>query len=77
MAAASPKGGPHETPVVTKFLRERPDDSWTIDAARAHNHAYETVKQAFGMERDAHAEGVDAIEHLARQQSGQEKRAGN
>ena len=53
MAKASTNGGPHETPIVTKFLRDRPDDSWTIDAARAHNHAYETVKQAFGMERDA------------------------
>jgi NADH-quinone oxidoreductase subunit F len=54
MADASANGGgPHETPVVTKFLRERPDDSWTIDAARTRNHAYDTVRSAFGMERDA------------------------
>jgi NADH-quinone oxidoreductase subunit F len=58
MAKASTNGGPHETPIVTKFLRDRPDDSWTIDAARAHNHAYETVKQAFGMERDAITQAV-------------------
>ncbi|HSO96183.1 MAG TPA: NADH-quinone oxidoreductase subunit NuoF [Acidimicrobiia bacterium] len=56
--AATREDGPRETPVVTKFLRERPDDSWTIDAARAHNHAYETVKQAFGMDRDAITQAV-------------------
>jgi len=58
MAKASTTRGPHETPIVTKFLRDRPDDSWTIDAARAHNHAYETVTQAFGMERDAITQAV-------------------
>jgi NADH-quinone oxidoreductase subunit F len=58
MADTSTNGGPHETPVVTKFLRDRPDDSWTIDAARAHNHAYETVQQALGMERDAIIQAV-------------------
>ena len=30
----------HETRIVTKFLRERPDDSWTIDAALG-NGAYD------------------------------------
>jgi NADH-quinone oxidoreductase subunit F len=37
-----------ETPVVTKFLRERPDDSWTVDAALA-NGAYGTLDAAFAM----------------------------
>jgi NADH-quinone oxidoreductase subunit F len=37
-----------ETPVVTKFLRERPDDSWTVDAAVA-NGAYGTLDAAFAM----------------------------
>jgi len=37
-----------ETPVVTKFLRERPGDSWTIDAALA-NGAYGTLDAAFAM----------------------------
>jgi NADH-quinone oxidoreductase subunit F len=58
MADRSTNGGPRETPIVTRFLRERPDDSWTIDAARAHNHAYETAQQAFGMERDAIIQAV-------------------
>ena len=26
---------PRETPMVTKFLRERPDDSWQYEVARA------------------------------------------
>ncbi len=58
MADRSANGGPRETPIVTRFLREHPDDSWTIDAARAHNHAYETAQQAFGMERDAIIQAV-------------------
>ena len=37
-----------ETPVVTKFLREQPDDSWTVDAALA-NGAYGTLDAAFAM----------------------------
>jgi NADH-quinone oxidoreductase subunit F len=37
-----------ETPVVTKFLREHPDDSWTVDAALA-NGAYDTLDAAFAM----------------------------
>jgi NADH-quinone oxidoreductase subunit F len=53
MPDSSATGGPRETPVVTRFLRDHPDDSWTFDTARAHNHAYETVKPAFQMERDA------------------------
>jgi NADH-quinone oxidoreductase subunit F len=40
---------PHETPVVTEFLRERPDDSWTMAAAREHGHAYATLAKAFQM----------------------------
>jgi NADH-quinone oxidoreductase subunit F len=40
-----------ETFVVTKFLRERPADSWTIDAALA-NGAYSTLDTAFAMSPD-------------------------
>ena len=36
-----------ETPVITKFLRERPDDSWTVDAALA-NGAYDGLRKALG-----------------------------
>ena len=39
-----------ETRIVTRFLRDRPDDSWTFDAARAHNDAYGTLEKAFAME---------------------------
>jgi NADH-quinone oxidoreductase subunit F len=35
-----------ETRVVTKFLRERPDDSWTVDAALA-NGTYSTLDGLF------------------------------
>ena len=38
--------GGRETRIVTKFLRERPDDSWTIDAALA-NGAYATLDTLF------------------------------
>jgi NADH-quinone oxidoreductase subunit F len=55
MAARAPA---HETPVVTKFLRERPDDSWTITAARRHNKAYGTLDTAFRMER---ADIIEAV----------------
>ena len=37
-----------ETRILTKFLREHPDDSFTIDAALA-NGAYEGLKKALGM----------------------------
>ena len=36
---------PQETRIVTKFLRDRPDDSWTIDAALA-NGAYDALRKA-------------------------------
>jgi NADH-quinone oxidoreductase subunit F len=48
----SPDATPHETPVVTEFLRERPEDSWTIAAAREHGHAYATLPKAFRMGPD-------------------------
>ena len=28
-----------ETRMVSKFLRDRPDDSWQFDVAREHNNA--------------------------------------
>jgi NADH-quinone oxidoreductase subunit F len=43
----------HETLVVTEFLRARTDDSWTMEAARTHNRAYQTVEQAFAMGPEA------------------------
>lgn len=39
-----------ETRLVTKFLRERPEDSWTFEAARTHNAAYSALEQALTME---------------------------
>jgi NADH-quinone oxidoreductase subunit F len=39
-----------ETRVLTRFLRERPDDSWTFEAARAHNGAYTALAKALRME---------------------------
>jgi NADH-quinone oxidoreductase subunit F len=42
-----------ETLVVTEFLRARPDDSWTMEAARTHNRAYQTLEQAFAMGPEA------------------------
>ena len=42
----------NETQIVTKFLREHPDDSWTIDAALA-NGAYDAWRTALGMEPEA------------------------
>jgi NADH-quinone oxidoreductase subunit F len=39
-----------ETPMVTKFLRERPDDSWQYDVARAYNGAYTRLERALSME---------------------------
>jgi len=38
-----------ETPMVTKFLRDRPDDSWQYDSARAYNGAYTRLEKAFAM----------------------------
>src|SRR6185295_18540039 len=39
-----------ETRVITKFLRDRPDDSWQYDIARQHNKAYSALEKALGME---------------------------
>src|SRR4249920_396793 len=40
-----------ETRIITKFLRERPDDSWTVDAALAIG-AYDGLRKALGMTPD-------------------------
>ncbi len=37
-----------ETRIVTKFLRDHPDDSWTVDAALA-NGAYDALRKALAM----------------------------
>jgi len=47
-----------ETPVVTRFLRERPDDSWQFESARAYNAAYTRIEKAFAMGADAIVEEV-------------------
>jgi NADH-quinone oxidoreductase subunit F len=52
MPDASTNGATQETQIVTKFLRARPEDSWTFDAARKYNNAYKTVEKAFNMEPD-------------------------
>jgi NADH-quinone oxidoreductase subunit F len=39
--------------MVTKFLRERPDDSWQYEVARAYNGAYTRLERALSMEPDA------------------------
>ena len=52
MPDASTNGATQETQIVTKFLRARPNDSWTFDAARKYNNAYKTVEKAFNMEPD-------------------------
>jgi NADH-quinone oxidoreductase subunit F len=44
--------------MVTKFLRERPDDSWQYDVARAYNGAYTRLERALSMEPDAIVEEV-------------------
>ncbi len=49
---------PVETPVVTKFLRARPEDSFTIDAAITHNRAYSRLGPAFAMEPEALVKAV-------------------
>jgi NADH-quinone oxidoreductase subunit F len=47
-----------ETPMVTKFLRERPDDSWQYEVARAYNGAYTRLERALSMEPEAIVEEV-------------------
>jgi NADH-quinone oxidoreductase subunit F len=47
-----------ETPMVTKFLRDRPDDSWQYDVARAYNGAYTRLERALSMEPEAIVEEV-------------------
>ena len=47
-----------ETRMVSKFLRDRPDDSWQFDVAREHNNAYATLDKAFSMDPDAIVEEV-------------------
>ncbi len=47
-----------ETRVITKFLRDRPDDSWEYSVAREHNHAYAALEKALGMEPAALVEEV-------------------
>ena len=47
-----------ETRVITEFLRTRTDDSWTYQAAREHNHAYEAFEQAIRMEPQAIIDAV-------------------
>jgi len=51
---------PHETRMVSKFLRDRPDDSWQFSVAREHNDAYGTLQKAFSMDPDAIVEDVKA-----------------
>ncbi len=58
MPDASTNGSTHETPIVTKFLRTRPDDSWTFDAARRYNNAYKVIEKAFKMEPDAIVQSI-------------------
>jgi NADH-quinone oxidoreductase subunit F len=58
MPDASTNGTTQETPIVTKFLRARPQDSWTLDAARKYNNAYKTLEKAFKMEPDAIIETI-------------------
>jgi NADH-quinone oxidoreductase subunit F len=41
---------PQETRVVTEFLRDRPDDSWTIDAALGRHGAYTMLEEALSRE---------------------------
>ncbi len=49
---------PEEMRIVTKFLRARPKDSWTFEAARKHNKAYTTFEKALAMEPEAIVEEV-------------------
>ncbi len=58
MPDASTNGATQETQIVTKFLRARPNDSWTLDAARKHNNAYTSLDKAFAMEPDAIVQAI-------------------
>jgi len=40
---------PQETRITTKFLRERPNDSFTFEAARKYNKAYSALEKALKM----------------------------
>jgi NADH-quinone oxidoreductase subunit F len=44
--------------MVSKFLRERPDDSWQYEVARAYNGAYTRLEKALSMEPEAIVEEV-------------------
>ena len=55
-----------ETRMVSKFLRDRPDDSWQFDVASQHNNAYGTLDKAFSMDPDAVVEEVECIAHCDR-----------
>jgi NADH-quinone oxidoreductase subunit F len=48
-----------ETRIVTKRLRERPDDSWTLAAVKASG-GYDSLRKALAMEPSAIAEEVKA-----------------
>ena len=39
-----------ETRVITKFLRDRTDDSWSFDIAREYNKAYSALEKALSMQ---------------------------
>ena len=52
---------PHETRMVSKFLRDRPDDSWQFAVAREHNDAYGTLQKAFSMDPDADRRGGEDV----------------
>jgi len=41
---------PQETRIITKFLRERPEDSWEFSVARENNQAYSTLEVALKRE---------------------------
>jgi NADH-quinone oxidoreductase subunit F len=47
-----------ETRVVTRFLHERPEDSWLFDVARSHNRAYSRVETALSMTPEGIVEEV-------------------
>ncbi len=47
-----------ETLVITKFLRERTEDSWEFAVAREHNNAYAALEKALKMEPAALVEEV-------------------
>jgi len=41
---------PQETRVVTKFLRDRPDDSWEFGRRASNNNAYSALERALQMQ---------------------------